>query len=108
MSEASPVVTDPPDPPISFPDPPRAELDRRISDLVEAANEVLLTQGRLRALLRANQAIVSELDLAAVVSRVVDAARDLTGARYGALGLVDDRGVLDQIVQSGMTEEEVA
>ena len=52
---------------LSFPDPPRVELDRRLSDLVEAANEVLATQGRLRALLRANQTITAQLDLDSVL-----------------------------------------
>jgi hypothetical protein len=36
------------DEPITFPDAPRAELDRALSDLVDQAHKVLDTQGRLR------------------------------------------------------------
>ena len=93
--------------PLTFPDAPRVELDRRLADLVSAANDVLATQGRLRALLRANHAIVSQLDLAAVLPRIVEAAVELAGARYGALGVVSPTGELEDLVQIGLTEENI-
>ena len=93
---------------LSFPDQPRVELDRRLSDLVDAANEVLATQGRLRALLRANQTITAQLDLDSVLRSVVDAARQLTGARYGALGVIGEHGDLERFVHAGMDADEVA
>ncbi|MGN6744120.1 MAG: sensor histidine kinase [Amnibacterium sp.] len=92
---------------LSFPDQPRVELDRRLSELVEAANEVLATQGRLRALLRANQAITAQLDLDSVLRSVVEAARELTGARYAALGVLGEQGGLERFIHSGMPQEEV-
>ena len=41
-------------------------------------------QERLRRLLHANRSIVQELSLPAVLRRIVDTARDVAGARYGA------------------------
>lgn len=93
---------------LSFPDAPRVELDRRLSDLVQAANEVLATQGRLRALLRANQSITAQLDLDSVLRSVVQAVRQLTGARYAALGVLDEHGGHERFIHLGMTDEEVA
>ncbi|MGN6445983.1 GAF domain-containing sensor histidine kinase [Amnibacterium sp.] len=95
------------DPDLTFPDPPRIELDRRLSDLVDAANEVLATQGRLRALLRASQLITQQLDLDSVLESVVEAARSLTGAQYGALGVLDDHGGLERFIHAGMDPADV-
>lgn len=92
---------------LSFPDPPRIELDRRISDLVQSANEVLATQGRLRTLLRASQTITAELDLDSVLKGIVTAVRELTGARYAALGVLDQHGGLEQFIHEGMDEADV-
>jgi hypothetical protein len=46
----------------------------------------------LRRLLDAVLTIGSDLDLASVLSRIVEAAVDLVGARYGALGVLDENG----------------
>ena len=92
---------------LSFPDQPRVELDQRLSDLVLAANQVLATQGRLRALLRANQAITAQLDLESVLRSIVEAARDLTGAQYAALGVIGEHGGLVRFLHEGMDEEHV-
>ncbi|GAA4733874.1 two-component system sensor histidine kinase [Modestobacter marinus] len=70
---------------LSFPDQPRLELDQLLGQLVERAQEVLGTQGRLRDLLRANQAVSSELSSAGVLERTADVARDLIGARTASV-----------------------
>lgn len=50
-----------------------------------------------------------ELDLGALLQRVVEVARELVGARYAALGVVSEDGKsLDDFLHSGMTEDEVA
>ena len=89
------------DPTLSFPDQPRVELDRRIADLVDAARDVLSTQGRLRALLRATHAITAELELDAVLRTIVDSARDLTRADAAALEMLDAQGGVEQRIESG-------
>ena len=48
-------VRGPPDELLTFPDQPRLELDQLLGQLVERAQEVMSTQGRLRGLLEANQ-----------------------------------------------------
>ncbi len=92
---------------LSFPDEPRAQLDTVLGDLVERAREVMATQGRLRALLRANQAVVESLDLDEVLRRIVEAATELVGARYGALGVVAPNGSLERFIHVGFTEDQV-
>lgn len=95
------------DEPITFPDAPRAELDRALSDLVDQAHKVLDTQGRLRALVRANGAIVSHLELLIVLRTIVEVAVELVGARYGALGVIAEGGGLEQFIHVGMSPEDV-
>ncbi|WP_120337024.1 GAF domain-containing protein [Cryobacterium soli] len=90
---------------LSFPDGPRSALDQALSELVLNAQKVLATQGRLRSLLQASQAVVEELDLAAVLRRIVDVAVDLVGAQYGALGVIAPSGNLEQFIHVGIPDE---
>src|SRR3954470_8776544 len=59
-----------------------------------------------QALLDAVVAISSDLDLHSVLDRIVVSACRITGARYGALGVVGDDGGLSDFVTSGLTESE--
>jgi hypothetical protein len=76
------------EPALTFPDLPRLELEQLLAQLVERAHEVMATQGRLRGLLRASQMVTRDLTLPVVLRRIVEAARDLVGARYAALGVI--------------------
>lgn len=50
-----------------------------------------------------------ELDLARLLQRVVELARELVGARYAALGVISDDGTeLADFLHSGLTPEQVA
>lgn len=91
---------------ITFPDESRSELEQTIADLVDRAQRVLATQNRLRSLLAANQAVVENLELPDVLRRIAQAATDLVGARYGALGVLDPAGGLEQFIHVGMPESE--
>ena len=63
-------------------------------------------EGRLRALLAAGLAVSSELSLDALLLRLVEAAAELTGARYAALGVIAPNGSeLEQFVTHGVDEE---
>ena len=62
---------------------------------------------QLRALLDANRTIVTDLDLALVLRRIVESAVELVGARYGALGVVGEDGALEEFVHVGMDERTV-
>ncbi len=69
-------------------------------------NEHRLTDERLGQLLEVGRAIVSELDLETLLRQVLDAARDLTGARYAALGILDrDKSGLERFLHSGIDEQ---
>lgn len=57
-----------------------------------------------RSLLEAVTAISSDLDLASVLTRIVEAATALTGARYGALGVLGSDGELVEFVTTGIDE----
>ena len=60
---------------------------------------------RFELLLAAGIAIFSRHDVEHVLQKVVDAARDVVGARYAALGVLgDDRETLMQFVTSGLDE----
>ena len=62
---------------------------------------------RLPALLEAGRALVAELDLDVVLHRLLDVARDLTGARYAAIGVLDEeREQLERFITAGIDPEE--
>lgn len=64
---------------------------------------------RLRAVSEAAVAITSELTLERVLQKIADSARDLVGAKYAALGVVDEeQRRLSSFVVSGITSEEAA
>ena len=56
----------------------------------------------------ASLAIVGEHNLETVLQLVVDRARDLVGARYGALSLVRDEGGIEAFLTSGISDDERA
>jgi signal transduction histidine kinase len=65
-----------------------------------------LGEARLRALIEAGHAVVSELDLETILTQVLEASRELCGARYAALGVLDeDRKKLERFVALGIDEE---
>lgn len=90
---------------LNFPDKRRSELERTIGELVERAHRVLGAQGRLRSLLRASQAVVEDLELEQVLRHIAEAALTLVDAQYGALGVIDRDGLLEQFIHVGMPDE---
>lgn len=77
--------------------------------VVGRLQEQLVHQNReLLALHEAGLAIVGELDLETVLQRVVDQARELVGARYGALSYLRDEGEIGAFLTSGITPEQRA
>ncbi|MCK9905048.1 histidine kinase [Parafrankia colletiae] len=91
-----------------FPTVARLELDDLLTQLVERAQDVLATQSRLRGLLQANRIIATDLRLPVLLRHIVEAATDLLGARYGALGVVAPDRTLEEFVHVGMSDADVA
>ncbi|VVJ21673.1 Uncharacterised protein [Amycolatopsis camponoti] len=90
---------------LPFPELPRMELEKLLGDVAARAQDVLATQGRLRALLRAHAMVASELSLQVVLQHIVTAARELVESRYAALGVIGEHGLLDEFVHTGMDAE---
>jgi signal transduction histidine kinase len=64
-----------------------------------------LQAGRLRTLIDLGAVIVSELDLDAVLLHVLEAALELTGARYAALGVLNaERTELERFITAGIDD----
>ncbi|MFJ8968763.1 GAF domain-containing protein [Streptomyces anulatus] len=63
--------------------------------------------GRLPILLEAVLNVGSDLELGSTLQQIVDASTALTGARHGALGVLDpDRDRVEELYTAGMTETE--
>ncbi len=61
---------------------------------------------RFRRLIDVGTALLSELDLEVLLKAVVEAARDLTGAEYAAVGVLDrDRTELERFIYLGIDDE---
>ena len=69
-----------------------------------AENEAL--RARISALSAASLRISASLDLETVLNEVVESARALTGARFGAIATIDEAGAPQDFVTSGFTGEE--
>ncbi|MER7589017.1 GAF domain-containing protein [Micromonospora sp. NPDC127501] len=68
--------------------------------------EVVTSRERLRALLDAVVGIGTNLDLRTTLQRIVQAACELVGARYGALGVVGPDRLLHDFIVHGVTPEQ--
>lgn len=85
--------------------PLSADLDR----LGEQMHDLARAQRSFQALLEAVVSISGELELPAVLRRIVRTAMELVGARYGAMGILDDTGEqLAEFVPLGLTPQEKA
>jgi signal transduction histidine kinase len=61
------------------------------------------SEGHLRQLLRVGRTLVGELDPETVLERILDEARDITGARYAALGVLnEERTELERFLTKGI------
>jgi signal transduction histidine kinase len=64
---------------------------------------VTLDEARLRRLIEVGRRLVVETDMEAVISDALEAARELTGARYAAIGVLDSRRAeLEQFLTRGI------
>ncbi|MFF1396299.1 PP2C family protein-serine/threonine phosphatase [Streptomyces sp. NPDC058287] len=83
----------------------RAELGR----IDEQLRSLLDAMDRVQGLLDAVVSISREVELPAVLNRIVTTAMELVGARYGALGVLDESGDhLQQFIAAGLSEQERA
>jgi signal transduction histidine kinase len=86
---------------------PRAPIDQLLIELASRVDEIVIDRERLRALLDAVIGIGSDLELAAILDRIVAAALKLVNARYGAMGVLDGAGGLADFRTQGLSREEI-
>jgi signal transduction histidine kinase len=84
----------------------RVRLDELLQELLDRVGEVAASRERLRALLDAVVGIGSDLDLRSTLERIVRAGCRLTGARYGALGVIGPDRTLVEFVTEGIGPEQ--
>jgi signal transduction histidine kinase len=66
-----------------------------------------LDQARLQRLMEVGPWLISELDLETVLERFLQTAREVTGARYAALGVLDaNRRELERFLTHGLTDDQ--
>ncbi len=86
------------------PSPVVDALVRRILDRAETLDE---GYHRVGLLVSAARAVTEDLELTAALQRIVAVARELVGARYGALGVIGDDGQLERFLHAGLSDEQV-
>ncbi len=69
-------------------------------------SEAAAREERLSRLIEAILRLNERLDLDGVLQEAVDSARSLTGARYGAITTLDESGPPEDLLTSGMSDEE--
>ena len=82
----------------------RMGCDRRSRDELRRAIEAL--QERLTGLSEASLRINRSLDLQTVLKEVLEGARELTGARCGAIATLDESGCPEDMLTSGLSRRE--
>jgi signal transduction histidine kinase len=65
-----------------------------------------MDERRMRRLLQVGRSLITELDPETVFERLLEVARELTDARYAAIGVLDERGEsLERFLTAGIDEE---
>ena len=83
-----------------------ARLRELLDEVQERIEEIVgTTRIRMSGLVNAVLAVSSGLELDMTLRRIVQAAIDLVDARYGALGVLGENGVLDEFVYVGIDDE---
>ena len=89
----------------AIPASPTGLPDELLAAVQGRLHQVVASRDRLDSLLEAIVAVASELDLQAVLHRIVAAAVALSDAHYGALGVIGDDGELVQFITVGVDEQ---
>ncbi len=83
-------------------------LDALTRHLADRASAVSQLQRRMSRLLAAQLSLSEDLDLASVLTRIVEAAVELVDARYGAIGVLAPDGSLEQFLHVGAEPDTAA
>ncbi|MGZ4661735.1 MAG: GAF domain-containing protein, partial [Arthrobacter sp.] len=86
-------------------EPIRRRTEDLLRDFVSRADELVRAQDQMQGLLGAVVSLTEDLSLEAVLDRVVQSACELVGARYGALGVLNDDEELGHFITVGIDDE---
>ncbi|WP_229054031.1 GAF domain-containing protein [Aeromicrobium sp. Leaf350] len=84
---------------------PRLEFETLLAQMVSRAEEMMVSQSRLRDLIRVNHAITSDLDLDSVLRRIVEMATELIDAEFAGMGVLGDDRRIEKFIHSGIDAE---
>ena len=90
----------------SNPTPMQSAKEASMKRVRELERRTAALQDRLTKLSEASLRINESLELDVVLQGVLDSARSLTDARYGVMTTLDESGRLEDLMASGMTEDE--
>lgn len=82
-------------------------VDALVERIMQRAEGLDEGYRRVGLLVSAAQAVTESLELTTRLQRIVGVARELVGARYGALGVLAPDGGLERFLHSGFTDEQV-
>ncbi len=82
-------------------------VDRAYERLEASVRTARRQNLQLKALHQAGLALTQDLDLTTVLGRVVELSREVVGARYAALRVLDSAGGPGEFLTSGMSAEEI-
>ena len=93
------MADDPDDPAFTWQGPRES-----VGQVHDGLDELVAARDQMEQLVQVIVEIGSDLDLDVTLHRVVNAAMELTGARYGALGIRGSDGALVSFVHAGIDE----
>jgi signal transduction histidine kinase len=86
---------------------PTLEFEAVLAQFVQRSQQLIVSQSRLRDLIRVNNDLTSKLDLPTVLHRIVEIGLELLNARYAAMGVIGDESRVEQFIHIGMDPEVV-
>ena len=93
--------------PTAEPSSPSRQNGVEYVDSSRLLHEIESLQARLSTLSEASLRVSETLDVNTVLKEVIDNARDLTGARYGALLTYEQSGGIQDFITSGLSAEQI-
>jgi signal transduction histidine kinase len=85
-----------------------SRVSRTVRPVIAFGAVTKTREDRNAKLVEAGIALSSELSLQAVLQRIVDTAAEITGARYGALGVLGPDGLITEFITHGVSPEQRA
>jgi signal transduction histidine kinase len=79
-------------------------LRELLGEVQERIEQIVGVRDQMEGLLEAVLAVSNGLELDSTLRRIVRASAELVGARYGALGVLDADGTIDQFITTGIDD----